>query len=231
MKLQFQKIIYEHLNPKQKELFNFQKLSGLLADYGLETIRINNDWNGADFLMIDCNNENVTYKVQLKSRFTLNLKYTSDKNLYIAFPYKNNWYLFHHKSILENYSKVSNLENDKVWKETGKYSQANLSKKLEELLHEYLISENHDYQSCPICLNKTDYSTRYPNQICHDCVRKLNDENGNPIQFSNITILGQGVKGRYKDADREYNSHICYVNGTRCKAAEHHFGGIVVEVE
>ncbi len=231
MKLHFKKIEYEDLSPKQKESFNFQKLSGILADYGLETIRLNDDWNGADFLMINRKYDDVTYKVQLKSRFTLNIKYSNSENLYVAFPNGDNWYLFHHKSVLERCYKVLNLENDKVWKETGKYSQANVSKNLEMLLHEYLISENHEYQLCPICLNKTGFSHRYPKQICKDCIDKTTDENGKPIEFFNDGMFGQGLKGKYKNVEREYSSNICYVNGIPCKAAERHFGGIVIEIE
>ena len=44
------KILYKNLNAKQKETFNFQKVSAVLADYGYACIRLNDDWNGADFI-------------------------------------------------------------------------------------------------------------------------------------------------------------------------------------
>ena len=35
---------------KQIEQLNFQKVSAILADYGFQTIRLSNDWKGADFI-------------------------------------------------------------------------------------------------------------------------------------------------------------------------------------
>jgi len=47
--LKIAKIDYRKLNSRQKENYNFQKVSGILADYGFATIRLSDDWNGADF--------------------------------------------------------------------------------------------------------------------------------------------------------------------------------------
>jgi hypothetical protein len=44
------KIRYNDLNPRQKEVFNFQKVAGFLADYGFNCLKLNDDWQGADFL-------------------------------------------------------------------------------------------------------------------------------------------------------------------------------------
>jgi len=43
-------IDYVSLNSRQKENFNFQKVSGVLADYGFSTVRLTQDWRGADFI-------------------------------------------------------------------------------------------------------------------------------------------------------------------------------------
>lgn len=48
--MKLKKIDYCELNPKQKEIYNFQKLAGILADYGFNCIKLSDDWNGADFL-------------------------------------------------------------------------------------------------------------------------------------------------------------------------------------
>ena len=45
----FQKVAYGQLNSRQQEIFNFQKVSGLLADFAYATYRLTDDWNGADF--------------------------------------------------------------------------------------------------------------------------------------------------------------------------------------
>ena len=44
----FTKIDYNQLNSKQKENYNFHKVASALADYGYDSMRLNNDWQGAD---------------------------------------------------------------------------------------------------------------------------------------------------------------------------------------
>jgi hypothetical protein len=48
--MQLNKVSYDNLNSKQKEIYNFQKVAGLLADYGFNCIKLADDWQGADFL-------------------------------------------------------------------------------------------------------------------------------------------------------------------------------------
>jgi hypothetical protein len=43
----FKRVAYRSLNSRQKEAFNFQKVSAVLADYGFTTIRLTSDWRGA----------------------------------------------------------------------------------------------------------------------------------------------------------------------------------------
>lgn len=38
------------LNSRQLEAHRFQKVSAVLADFGYQTIRLSDDWNGADFI-------------------------------------------------------------------------------------------------------------------------------------------------------------------------------------
>ena len=65
------KVTYENLNAKQKENFNYHKVAAALADYGYDSMRLNNDWQGADFIAVK-NDEML--KVQLKGRFTSQIK-------------------------------------------------------------------------------------------------------------------------------------------------------------
>lgn len=69
----FQKIAYESLNARQKESYNFQKVSAALADYGFITIKLSDDWHGADFIAQHLSGE--TLKVQLKGRLSFYKKY------------------------------------------------------------------------------------------------------------------------------------------------------------
>ena len=51
----FKKILYSKLNARQQENYNYQKASAILADYGFNTLRLSDDWQGADFIAIHIN--------------------------------------------------------------------------------------------------------------------------------------------------------------------------------
>lgn len=84
-------------------------------------------------------------------------------------------------------------------------------------------------QYCHVCQQEVDYSSRSPRYVCHDCREHMTDEEGRPVDFFNVAMFGHGCQGAYKDTGDPYTSTICYIQGIPCVAAEHHFGGIVVE--
>jgi len=93
--LRFEKIAYEGLNARQKENYNFQKVSAVLADYGYVTIGLSDDWQGFGFIAYHVD-VMQSLKVQLKGRLTVYTKY-QDKEIWICFKdqkNKNVWYLF-----------------------------------------------------------------------------------------------------------------------------------------
>jgi hypothetical protein len=83
MRLGLKRIEYSKLNARQKENHNYQKVSALLADYGFVTLRLSDDWRGADFIAQHIDGETFL-KVQLKSRLTLRQDYVG-KDLFVAF--------------------------------------------------------------------------------------------------------------------------------------------------
>ena len=93
------RIQYRDLNSRQKKNYNFLKLSAVLADFGYMTLRLTDDWQGADFIAQHIDGETFM-KVQLKSRLAFNKKYCG-KNIYIAFSQDFDWYLYPHDEILE----------------------------------------------------------------------------------------------------------------------------------
>ncbi len=131
-----QKIKYAQLNARQKETYNFQKVSAILADYGYATIKLNDDWNGADFIAQHINGKDYL-KIQLKSRLTFDKKYI-DREIFICFPYLGQWYLFDHDSTLANFLAEfsEGMLTSKSWTEKGHYSWGTLSVKIMELLED-----------------------------------------------------------------------------------------------
>lgn len=131
------KIVYENLNARQKETYNFQKVSAILADYGFATIKLNDDWANADFIAQHIDGE-VYLKVQLKGRMTFDKKYIG-KSLYICFPYKNHWYLYSHDQLLEKVIQTGILFGTTSWDTKGLYHFPSISLKLQEILKEWRL--------------------------------------------------------------------------------------------
>ena len=135
--MQFHKIIYKKLNSRQKEIHNFQKVSGLLADYGFNCIKLADDWQGADFLAYHKDGVD-TLKVQLKARLTIAKKYKG-KNLYIAFPLREHWYLIEHDTLIDVISIHTNWLKTASWIQKGAYHSASPSKLLMQNLVGYKL--------------------------------------------------------------------------------------------
>ena len=121
----FEVIDYKKLNGKQKELFNFQKLAATLADYGFNCIKLADDWQGADFLAYPMNGE-TTLKIQLKSRLTIDQKYRS-KEIWIAFPHKDHWYLIDHNCLIEKVGTHTKWLTTDSWLKKGGYSSTSIN--------------------------------------------------------------------------------------------------------
>ena len=85
------------------------------------------------------------------------------------------------------------------------------------------------WKTCPICGERMPASPRYPDQVCQACVRRACDEDGRPLRFYNVSLSG-GFVARYVRSGRERHSHVCTIDGVRCRADEAHMGGIVVQV-
>ena len=105
--MKLERVDYADLSSKQKEIFNFQKIAGALADYGFNCIKLADDWQGADFLAYHRDGEQ-TLKVQLKARVTIDRKYLG-KDLYMAFPHNGIWYLVHHDELVRIAGETTNL--------------------------------------------------------------------------------------------------------------------------
>ena len=130
------KIHYTDLNARQQENYNFQKFAGRLADYGYNCIRLNDDWQGADF--IACHIDGAEFlKIQLKGRFTIDKKY-SEKDIYIAFiDADNNYYLYPHDLIMKEVLGLGKVLSSESWKEGQSYYWPGIPKWGQKLLLPY----------------------------------------------------------------------------------------------
>ncbi|WP_078121926.1 hypothetical protein [Thiosocius teredinicola] len=132
--MNLKKISYEELNSRAKEIYNFQKVSAVLADYGFATMWLNNDWEGADFIAVHV--DGVTHlKVQLKGRLSFAKKYRG-KNIHICFRENGETYLYPHDEVL---GEVESRISDQTWVVEGKWSSNKLSKANQLLLEPYRL--------------------------------------------------------------------------------------------
>jgi hypothetical protein len=123
--MKLKKVAYSKLNSRQKEIFNFQKVAGLLADYGFNCLKLADDWQGADFLAYHKDGTH-TLKVQLKSRLMIGKKYLK-KSLYMAFPSGTAWYLIEHDRLVALAKRHTNWLTSRSWRVNGTYSSISLN--------------------------------------------------------------------------------------------------------
>jgi hypothetical protein len=128
MPLRLRKVMYKHLSAPQQESYNFQKVSAVLADYGFATIRLSDDWQGADFIAQHYDGD-LFFRIQLKGRLSFDKKY-SGKEIKVVFPYKGNWYIYDHDDLLLVAFSHGIVEKTKSWIENGSYTFPSISKKL-----------------------------------------------------------------------------------------------------
>lgn len=128
---------YSTLNSRQKENYNFHKMASELAEYGYNSLRLNDDWQGADFLAIHVNGNNIL-RVQLKSRFTLNRKYEG-KDLHVAFIDGDNCYVYPHDAAMNDVLEDDRILNSKSWLNKGRYSWNKLPRWAFKTLESYKI--------------------------------------------------------------------------------------------
>jgi len=131
----FKRVDYGALNSRQRENFNFAKLAAVLADYGFASLRLSDDWKGADLIAVHIDGE-CDLKIQLKGRLTFDQKYLG-KHLWIAFRRDEDWYLYDHDALFGRLK--ARIEQSISWKQEGAYSWPSPPDWAQTLLDEYRL--------------------------------------------------------------------------------------------
>ena len=135
--MELERIQYQELNPKQQEIYNFQKVAAVLADFGFNCIKLADDWQGADFLAYH-KDGGQTLKVQLKGRLYISKQYEG-KEIYMTFPIDRNWYLVAHDELLKIIASCTPWLKSSSWIEGGAYGAKSPSKALIEAIQGYRL--------------------------------------------------------------------------------------------
>jgi len=135
----FEKINYRKLNARQKENYNYHKVSSILADYGFSSIRLSDDWQSADFIAQHYRDKTFL-KVQLKGRLVIDKKYMN-KNIWICFRIKKNLYLYPHDEIMDYIvaNSPTNISNTISWGKRGLYSWPTIPRWVLKFLDQYKL--------------------------------------------------------------------------------------------
>ena len=136
--MELKRVRYSALNSRQKENFNFQKISAVLADYGFVTLRLSDDWQSADFIAQHIDGATFA-RVQLKGRLTFDEK-CRGKDLWVAFSEGERWYLYPHDELLAQVLKATGVGATVSWSDHDGYSFPRLLKQLRGLLEKCRIS-------------------------------------------------------------------------------------------
>ena len=139
-RMRLEHITYRELTAKQQEIYNFQKVASLLADYGFNCIKLDDDWQGADFLAYH-KDGSTTLKVQLKGRATICKKYQG-KNLYLAFPAAGCWYLVQHAELIKIAEETTRWLESRSWIDGGEYNSDKPSKLMLSRLSDHALEPN-----------------------------------------------------------------------------------------
>ena len=140
VKTAFARVAYGDMNARQQESYNYHKVAAALSDYGFNAIRLDDDWEGADFIAVHIDGKTML-RVQLKGRFGFHKKYRG-KNLWIAFrDYKSGEiYIYPHDELLLHY--IERFEQTSDWRDKGRYHFPSRTPDDEELLVPYRLTPN-----------------------------------------------------------------------------------------
>ena len=146
--LRIRRVEYDELNARQKNIFNFQKVSGLFADYGFNCIKLSDDWRGTDFLAFH-SDEVITLKIRLQTSLAIDRR-CMNKNLYLCFPVANavgrTWYLIYHDELVGIIGRVTSWSNMRSWHDEGKYCAETPSGEILDSISGFVLG---DEPQCP----------------------------------------------------------------------------------
>jgi len=127
------RVSYSKLSNRAQENYNFAKVAAILADFGFSTMRLSDDWHGADFIAHDP--KGGTLLVQLKGRLEVNKKYmykNAGQHIYVCFPTRTQprvWFMYHHDTLLVYMLRTEAISRD-AWARNAGQSRLNPSKNI-----------------------------------------------------------------------------------------------------
>ena len=107
-----------------REVINRNTVVSLALEQGFNAFLPVYD-GGIDFILYR-ESDGATRNVQLKARWTIERKYVG-RNIWIAFPHENDWYLMQHDEMLK-VAEAEGVTQTASWLQGSAYSRPRLSK-------------------------------------------------------------------------------------------------------
>ena len=110
---------YAALNGRQQENDNFHKVAARLADFGFTSMRVTDDFEGADFIALHVDGETML-RVQIKGRLTLDRKYIG-RGVHVVFRLDDRVFLYPHDEMVERVEASGRMVGTASWDVKGSY--------------------------------------------------------------------------------------------------------------
>lgn len=133
----FTRMPYAGLNSRQKENYNFHKVAARLADFGYTSLRLTDDFEGADFVALHVDGVTML-RVQLKSRMTVSKKYLG-KGIHVAYRTGDEIFLYPHDEMVRRVREKGGLDGTASWDEAGLYTWPRPPTWARAMLKEYAL--------------------------------------------------------------------------------------------
>jgi len=116
----FERVDYRELNPFQKQAYNRQKASAVLADFGFETQIVEESPGGADLIVYHQSGESFNVRVRPRPGFW---REHLNRRIVICCrgEHEATWYLYPHDILFSKARAVSQFDATEAWVTTGKY--------------------------------------------------------------------------------------------------------------
>ena len=111
---------YLSLTSLQKEAYNFEEVSAVLAGHGYDCVFLTDRQDLADFVAHH-RSSGTHRRVQLTSRCLVDRKY-ENQGLWVAFPVDEDWYFLEHDRLRDLMGENTTALRSKSWMEGGRYS-------------------------------------------------------------------------------------------------------------
>ncbi|MDV6373446.1 hypothetical protein [Deinococcus arenicola] len=135
MVLKFEKTDRAAVSDDERQHLRFQEVSALLGEYGYLTTWNPNKLTHFSLRHVGAEQEN---RVRVSGRLMFR-KDMLEQNLWLVFPYHDEWYLVPHDEAAQAVAQTMTYQTSESWRDAGAYSFGKLSTEIMVILKMYIV--------------------------------------------------------------------------------------------